>query len=385
VPVAAAVAAQPQQDAAGNLVGVTQFGGTGVGDQLYDNGSVYSGTDWGWRAEAGDWRFYYYDLLKAPPPGTAFLTDTTWEDAAPYTDLDTLILGRSANQYILFGGNAPFGAPYILDTVGASENTNIGAGTWTFDTATGGAREMITAPAQEGLQALVQHQVGWTGDRFEVPFTSKLGSATVNPSSVRRTATADSGAFDVTFRSSVDLDGLAAEAFGLSQPVTTTETARQDDQADPSSASIKKHVTLSHASRLTVTTEQTNDVDLYLVYDANEDGQFAAGEIVAASAGGTGDERVELTRPPGGDYQVWVHGFAIPGTVGVPLTVDAIQGTDMTITGAPAGPVPAGQTVTLHVTYSKAMTSGQSFLGELLLGPKSAPSAFTVPVRIDRQ
>lgn len=73
------------------------------------------------------------------------------------------------------------------------------------------------------------------------------------------------------------------------------------------------------------------------------------------------------------------------GTAPVPLTVDAVQGNDLAITGAPAGPAPAGQSVTLHVIYNKAMTAGQSFFGELrLLGPKTAPSAFTVPVEIDR-
>jgi hypothetical protein len=389
VPVSVAVAAQPTQDAAGNLTSTTQFGGPDVAqaqaDQIYNNGMVYSGTDWAWRPEAGDWRFYYYDLLKAPPPGTVFLTDTTWDDKAPYTDLDTLIFGRSANTYQLFGGTAPFGAPYILNTVGASENTNVGAGVWTFDTATGGPRELITAPAQEGLQALVQHQVGWTGDKFEVPFTSKLGSATVTPSEVHETATGNSGAFDVTVRSSVDLDGLSAEGFGLSQPVTTTETAQQDDQNDPSSASIKKNVTIDHASRLTVSTQLVNDVDLYLVYDANGDGQFATSEIIAASATGSGNEQVQLTRPPDGNYQVWVHGFAVPGPTPMPLTVDAVQGRDLAVTGLPDGPVPAGQPITLHVTYNKAMTSGQSYFGELLLGPKTAPTAFSVPIQIDRR
>jgi len=390
VPVSAAVAAQPGQDAAGNLTGVTQFGGTDTfnaqSDQLYNNGGVYNGMEWAWRPESGDWRFYYYDLLKAPPPGTVFLTDTTWDDAAPYTDLDTLIFGRSQNQYQLFGGTAPFGAPYILDTVGKSQNTNVGAGVWKFNTATGTNRELITAPAQEGLQTLVQHEVGWTGDKFEVPFTSKLGSANVTPSSVRQTATSNTGAFDVTFRSSVDLDGLSADAFGLSQPVTTTEPAAQDNPDDPSTASIKKPVTINHASRLTVSTAfPTNDVDLYVVYDANKDGQFTTNEIVASSTSGTANEQVTLKRPPDGNYQIWVHGFQVTGTPGITLTVDAIQGNDLTITGVPAGPVPAGQTVTLHVTYNKAMTSGQSYFGELLLGPKSASTAFTVPVQIDRK
>ena len=79
----------------------------------------------------------------------------------------------------------------ILDTVGKSENRNTGAGVWEFDTATGGPREVVTAPAQEGLQALVQHQVGWQGDKFEVPFTSRLGSARVNPASVDLSTAAD--------------------------------------------------------------------------------------------------------------------------------------------------------------------------------------------------
>ena len=391
VPVSVAVAAQPAQDADGNLTGVTQFGGPATAsaqsDQLYNNGMVYSGMDWAWRGEAGDWRFYYYDLLKTPPPGTVFLADTTWDDAAPYTDLDTLIFGRSANTYQLFGGSAPFGAPYIIDTVGKSQNTNLGNGVWAFNTATGGARELISAPAQAGLGALVQHQVGWQGDKFEVPFASKLGGASVTPTSVRQTTTTGSGSFDVTVRSTVDLDGLKADAFGLSQPQTTTETAHQDDPNDPSTASIKKPFTISHASRLTVTTAYpTNDVDLFVVYDANHDGQFTSDEIVASSTTTTANESVTLVRPPDGNYQVWVHGYSVTGTPGITLTINAVQGNDMAVTGLPSGPVPAGQPVTVHVTYSKpAMVSGQSYFGEVLLGPPSAPSLFSVPVRVDRQ
>ena len=49
----------------------------------------------------------------------------------------------------------------------------------------------------------------------------------------------------MTFKSSVTLDGLKAAAFGLSQPSTTTETAHQDNPDDPSTASVKKNLTLS--------------------------------------------------------------------------------------------------------------------------------------------
>ena len=144
VPVSVAVAAQPAQDADGNITGALDVRRTGGAARparppLQQRLGLRS-TDWTWRPESGDWRFFYYDVPKAPPDGTLFLADTTWDDAAPFTDLDTLIFGRSENSYQLFGGSAPFGAPYILDTVGKSQNTNVGAGVWTFNTATGGPR-----------------------------------------------------------------------------------------------------------------------------------------------------------------------------------------------------------------------------------------------------
>jgi hypothetical protein len=388
VPVSVAVAAKVAQDAAGNITGALKFGGAGVAAAQsglpYNNGSVFGALDWTWRPESGDWRFFYYDVPSTPPDGTKFLADTTWDDKAPFTDLDTLILGRSANTYQLFGGSDPFGAPYILDTVGKSENTNIGAGVWTFDTATGGAREVISAPAQEGLHALAQHQVGWDGGKFDVPFSSTLGGATVTPTSVAQSTAADTGSFDVTFKASVDLDGLKAEGFGLSQPQTGPVTVAQDNPDDPSTASVKKNLTISHASRLHVETSLDQDIDLYVVYDANGDGQFTTAEIVASSATGTGDESVDLIRPSDGNYQIWIHGFGVTGTPAAGLTIDAIQGTDLTVTGAPSGPLPAGTPVTLHVTYNKAMTAGQDYFGEILLGPTTAPTALTVPVKISR-
>jgi hypothetical protein len=389
VPVSVAVAAQAAQDASGNITGALQFGGPAVQaaqrDLPYNNGSVFGATDWTWRPESGDWRFFFYDVPKTPPDGSLFLADTTWDDKAPFTDLDTLIFGRSENSFPVFlDPGTTFGAPYILDTVGKSENTNIGAGVWTFDTATGGAREVVTAPAQEGLHALAQHQVGWDGGKFETGFTTKLGAATVSPASVALSTAADSGTFDVTFNSSVDLDGLKAEGFGLSQPQVTTETVKQDDQNDPSTASVKRNVTLGHASRLHVDTELDQDVDLYVLYDANNDGQFTPDEIVASSATGSGDEAVDMIRPADGNYQIWLHGFSITGTPTLPLTIDAIQGNDLTVTGTPSGPVPAGTPVTLHVAFNKAMTAGQDYFGELLLGPVAAPTALTVPIKISR-
>jgi hypothetical protein len=61
-----------------------------------------------------------------------------------------------------------------------------------------------------------------------------------------------------------------------------------------------------------------------------------------------------------------LHGFGVTGTPSFPLTEDIIQGTDMTATVSPTGPVAAGTPVTVRVTFSKSMTSGQDYFGELL-------------------
>ncbi|MGH9274074.1 MAG: S8 family serine peptidase, partial [Acidimicrobiales bacterium] len=388
VPVSVAVAATAPQDPEGNLTGSLEFGGAAVAaaqaDLLYNNGSVFGASDWTWRAESGDWRFFFLDVPAEPAEGSLFLARTAWEGTAPYTDLDTLLMGRSENQFQLVGDTV-FGGPYIIDTVGGSPNTNTGAGVWQFDTATGGAEDFVAGPAQEGLHSVVVHQVGWHGDEFHTPFSVTLGSAAVAPSSVDIDTATDTGSFDIDFTSSVALDGLTAAAFGLSQPILSTETAQQDNPDDPSSASVKRSITLANASRLSVTTDlDTDDIDLFVVYDADNDGNFTNSEIVASSATGTSDEFVELVLPDDGNYEVWVQGFAVAGTPEFDLTIDPIQGTDMTVSGVPAGPVAAQEPVTLTVDFAKTMAIGESYFGELLLGPPTAPSALTVPIKITR-
>jgi subtilisin family serine protease len=392
VPVSVTVAATAEQDANGQITGPLTFGGARVAErqrrQLYNNGAVFDGKDWGWRAEAGDWRFYYFDVPKAPPAGTQFLANSTWTGPAPHNDIDTLIFGKVTNSYQLAPGSDPVFAPYALGTVGGSQNTNVGAGVWLFNTATGGPEELVTAPTQQSLHAVVQHMVNMQHDNGEthVPFQTTVGTASVDPSRVEVTTAADSGGFDVTFTSSLDLPGLRADAFGLSQPSVTTQTARQDDPNDPSTASVKVPFTLGHAGRVTISASVPGeDPDLFVVRDANGDGSFTNDEIVAASATPSDTESVTMLNPADGNYQVWVHGFLISTPTPFPLTIDAVQGNDLTVTGVPAGPVAADTPVTLHVAFNKAMTAGQDYKGELQLGPPTAPNVVSVPIIVHRR
>jgi hypothetical protein len=59
-------------------------------------------------------------------------------------------------------------------------------------------------------------------------------------------------------------------------------------------------------------------------------------------------------------------------------------GNDLTVTGMPDGPIPADTPVTLTVESSKAMVAGETYFGEVLLGPPTAPTALKVPITIRR-
>jgi hypothetical protein len=397
VPVALTVAAEMAQNATTNeLEGNLKFGGSNVAQSqsklLYSNGSIFGANDWTWREESGDWRFFYFDIPRDPPAGSLVLANTKWDDPAPYTDIDTLLLGKGATHYqFCCDDGAVFGAPYSLDVVGKSPNTFAGSGVWVFNTATGGAEDFVAGPAQGGLHGVMQHGVGFQGGKFDVPFETTIGSAVVNPTSVTQSTTTGVGQFDVTFKSTLDLPGLAAKAFGLSQPSSSVETVVQDDPNNPSSATVKKNVTLANAARLTINldTPPDDDIDLFLVRDANNDGAFTNAEIIGSSTGSTGaDEHIEAVRPLDGNYQVWLQGWAVSGdasTNQAPLEIFPVQGTDLVVEGVPAGPVAAGQSVTLTVKYNKpSMVAGQSYFGELHLGPSAAPSALQVPIRINR-
>ena len=221
-------------------------------DLSYDNGSVFGASDWTWRSESGDWRFFFFDLAKEPAPGSLLLAETSWDDPAPATDIDTLIMGPSANDYgagfvdFLFGpgaGNVLEGLlpeyPYALDTTGKSPNTDLGSGIWGFNTSSGANSDVVASPLSgspdisgQGLHSIVWHQVGWDGGKFHVPVKTKLFAASVNPSSVVQTVSDDTGSFDVTFDSANPLGAVSAAAFGLGQETTEAATVSQDDRND---------------------------------------------------------------------------------------------------------------------------------------------------------
>jgi len=90
-----------------------------------------------------------------------------------------------------------------------------------------------------------------------------------------------------------------------------------------------------------------------------------------------------LTLPPNGLYWVIVQGWNVPGGESTfDISLDVIQGNDLTVTNFPDGPLAANTPVTFDVSATVPYLPGSTWEGLLYLGPASAPTALVIPVTV---
>jgi hypothetical protein len=92
---------------------------------------------------------------------------------------------------------------------------------------------------------------------------------------------------------------------------------------------------------------------------------------------------VEVIKPADGVYLVAVDNFSGPaGTFD--LTIFALQGNGLSVTGVPAGAVPANTEVDLTVSFNQYLEIGKTYQGLIFLGPAEAPEVVEINVQITR-
>jgi hypothetical protein len=184
--------------------------------------------------------------------------------------------------------------------------------------------------------------------------------------------------------STMDLSGLVVKGYGLSQPdVKTGLPIQQDDPDDPFTSSYTEQFTVGDAGLVDIqaTGQENDDIDLYLLYDFNGDGEFTGDELIAASTTATADERIRITLPPAGEYLLLVHGWSIPtGESTFDLTINVVQGDDITTTGLPEGAVTAGFPQTFTIEFHPEGVAPGVYEGLIALGPPEGPAAILIPV-----
>ena len=114
--------------------------------------------------------------------------------------------------------------PYTLDEIGKSPNTNIGAGTWLYDTSSGANEDWVAGPLQGGLHEVIIHNTVFNGDKFDVVFTTTLGTFLAQPDELYTETYIDEGIVgEVTGVSSIPTEGVVARAVGPFSPVNRAD------------------------------------------------------------------------------------------------------------------------------------------------------------------
>ena len=272
--------------------------------------------------------------------------------------------------------------PYALDIVGRSQNTLVGfSGYWTFQTASGGAAEMIAAPIRDGLHEVLLHHV--IGDvpaldeaTLDEPFSGSVGVVHRRPEQHRGRPGRLAGRCHDLVRDRPERPygrwvrperaGHDARDRAPGRPERPIDGVVLDDRGD-----LTRRAARGDAS---ANSDDESDIDLY-VYDPD-------GNLVGASFTPTDDERVEIFFPVDGTYRIDVHGFAVlDGSDDFDLTINAVQGTDVTVTGL-ASSIPAGGSDTFEVAWSVAGKPAGVYQGFVMLGPTGAPGLFRIPLEI---
>ncbi len=356
------------------------FGGGRRSNTPYDNGRVFGYNDWSWRAESGDWRFYFTDIMDEMPDTSQLFVDTQWDN--PNVDIDTLVMGPTADTFSNDPdkGEPDVYGPYTLATLpGSSANAYMGSGKWFKYTNTGGPREIVAVPAHEGLHVVALHQVYTSGENTDVSVSGHVGVLNVDPLQLDVYDPTDTVETTIVVSASVNLDDMEAEGFGLGLPENFTDLPiNQDDPNDPSTSSYTKTVTIDHAASLTVDIvgQGSDDLDLYLLNPA--------GHVVASSTTSTAKEHVSVKFPSDGVWTILVHGWSVPaGTSTFDMTINAVQGNDVMVKSIPDGPFAAGDMIPITLEISHDMNLGDVLYGSVLLGPSLAPGLVEVPIVVN--
>ena len=374
---------------------------------LYNNSFVRGMTDWGWRAESGDWRYYFLDIPDSVSiTGQKLYLDLDWNGTQSSTDIDAYILGNTTDMFT--GVFSEYG-PYTLQKKGASKDTYMGSGKYGYYTETGTSREVISAPLQNGLMQIILHNVLFNGSDLQeglsgTTTTTPIPSTYLFPTYYEANYTLRedkpvTGNIMVSFTPNTDWTGLDPSISSATSK-TYTGTVFQDDPSDGCTASWQKtfsFVGLSFVELVVPAPTPSTDIDLYLLYDANNNGVAdcgsgvpTTGETVAYSAKQAGvDERIFYTPVPDGTYFVFVHGWGIPGGstqfslyVSTALKISPFSATDV-----PTGALTAGNNYRFNISYNLyppgGPAAGGTYKADIALGPPNAQKPFKITVKIN--
>ncbi len=205
--------------------------------------------------------------------------------------------------------------------------------------------------------------------------------------------------FDIVVGDTYDLklDTEIPAVRGLATAVTETtietfedETVFQDDPDDPYTASfvLERNLVSVIAMVVGVVGQAADDLDLFAMFDANDDGVLDPTDpIVASSTTPTAIESIALTLPANGRYFIAVHGWSVPAgvtTFDMTVEINAIGAVSaFSAENVPEVTLPADTTTSIDVAWSFAADFAEGVSTNFLfLSPGNAPFDLTQLITI---
>ncbi|MEM4293534.1 MAG: Ig-like domain-containing protein, partial [Thermoplasmata archaeon] len=308
---------------AGNFTNDSFVFGTNTLNTVYENSKVRGKYDWGWRAETGDWRFYFIwvNTSLTDLSNQYLLLDLNWQYVP--TDIDAYIQGPKLDVFSAYFPST-YG-PYTLSTIGRSSNSYVSAGKYTFDSSTDDARDIVFAPLKPGLNQIILHNTLLNATSYPENFTWELSRMYYKSWTTDLYAYVTDHVYttgkvgEVAINSSKDWDGFSSKVESMTATLYTNQIVYQDNPDDYTTASWIKPVKVLGASMLKIAITRvgnpSDDLDLFLVYDANNNGQYdpSGDALKAYSATAAALEAITYKNPADGTYFVLVHGWSVPG------------------------------------------------------------------------
>lgn len=377
-----------------------QFGGPSDLSTPYSNSNLIGGFNWNWRYDAGDWRFYYFDVPDGSAGvGKSLLVNTGW--SSPYTDVDTWVLGADTTATAAIRPQS-FG-PQEMKVSAGSVDAFLNSGRFAWYTNTGAASELVRAPLQNGLGEIILHNVLNGGLQLAENFEGSVFQVAVDPGEIELQATVKANAVplmrasqEVTFTSTGDIeDGIQILTFGMTLPVALTgQPITQNNPTDICSSSwvyrrAEGGLEVSNGGLLEIATSSADellDLDLYL-YQDDGDEKWVCGKdrLKTYSNGASAEENVKIIFPEDGIYWAVVHGNQVPNeSAKFDMSIHSIGGGDLTVENLPMGSVRANEPRQFKINYSGLYesTNPTAMEGLLLIGTPAVPALVEVPVSV---
>ncbi len=197
------------------------------------NSSMLGYQDWNWRGRIGDWRFFMamFRTRRTMPRrvrvACSYVVAEVGDPAEMHGGQCHTALRCRARRLLDFDSRRVSG-PLASSRPVAPRTTNVDRGIWLPQTNTGTTEEWVAAPLGVGLNQIILHNVVWPGQTDTLPFSGEAGMASVAPSAIDIVDTADDGSEAIDFATTMELDGAAANAYGLSKRLEGKYSVQQD-------------------------------------------------------------------------------------------------------------------------------------------------------------